>query len=260
MKRLISTLTLAALGSVGPSWGQMPAVNERGVANGHLHLNVRDVEANTKFFVNLGGTAPKDQPGVVEFPGVIVRLRKQDPTGGSVGSIVNHFGFLVPNVQQYTTKWKAAGLNVEPGNNNRLDQAYLTTPDEVRVEILEDKSQTVPIKNHHVHFFVPEATILEMQAWYGKTFGAKAGMRGQFQAADIPGVNLTWAKSDTAMAPTKGRALDHIGFEVKNLEAFCKKLEAGGMKLDRPYGKTPAGVGIAFITDPWGTQIELNEH
>ena len=236
------------------------SVNERGVANGHVHLNVRDVDANTKFFVALGGTAPKDQPGVVEFPGVIVRLRKQDPTGGSVGSLVNHVGFLVPNVQQSSAKWKTAGLKVEPGNNNRLDQAYLTTPDELRIEILEDKSQTVPIKNHHVHFFVPEATIPEMQAWYGKTFGAKAGMRGQFQAADIPGVNLTWAKSDTAMDPTKGRALDHIGFEVKNLEAFCKKLEAGGMKLDRAYGKTPAGVGIAFITDPWGTQIELNEH
>ena len=99
-----------------------------------------------------------------------------------------------------------------------------------------------------------------LQAWYARTFGAKPGMRLQFQAADIPGVNLSWAKSDTTMAPTKGRALDHIGFEVKNLEAFCKKLEAGGMKLDRPYSKTPAGVGIAFITDPWGTQIELNEH
>jgi catechol 2,3-dioxygenase-like lactoylglutathione lyase family enzyme len=99
-----------------------------------------------------------------------------------------------------------------------------------------------------------------MQAWYAKTFGAKPGMRGQFQADDIPGVNLTFTKSDSATMPTKGRALDHIGFEVKHLEAFCKKLEASGIKLDRPYGKLPSGVGIAFITDPWGTQIELNEH
>ena len=260
MRILLSTLTLAVLWFVYPSWGQMPAPNEKGVANGHVHLNVRDVAANTKFFVTFGGTGAKDQPGVVEFPGVIVRLRQQEPTGGSVGSIVNHFGFLVPNVQQSVTKWKAAGLKVEPGNNNRLDQAYLTSPDAVRIEILEDKAQTVPIKNHHVHFFVPEATIPEMQAWYVKIFGAKPGMRGQFQAADIPGVNLSWAKSDTTMTPTKGRALDHIGFEIKNLEAFCKRLEADGLKLDRPYSKTAAGVGITFITDPWGTQIELNEH
>ena len=260
MRNLILILSVAAFW-VGIAFGaDMPAPNEKGVSNGHLHLNVRNVDENTKFFATLGGTPVKDQAGVIEFPGVIVRLRQQDPTGPSVGSVVNHVGFLVPNVQQSVAKWKAAGLKVEPGLNNRLDQAFLTSPDGVRVEILEDKTQTVPIKNHHIHFYVSEATIPEMQAWYVKTFGAKAGMRGQFKAADIPGVNLSWAKADTPTVPTKGRALDHIGFEIKNLEAFCKRLEAGGMKLDRPYSKNQAGVGIAFITDPWGTQIELNEH
>jgi predicted enzyme related to lactoylglutathione lyase len=59
---------------------------------------------------------------------------------------------------------------------------------------------------------------------------------------------------------TKGRVLDHIGFDVKNLEAFTKKFEAAGGKLDRPYTKNPqAGTALAFITDPWGTYIELNE-
>ena len=62
------------------------------------------------------------------------------------------------------------------------------------------------------------------------------------------------------MAPTKGRALDHIGFEVKDLEAFCKKLEAAGVKLDMPYRNIPAlSLSIAFLTDPWGTNIELTE-
>ena len=59
---------------------------------------------------------------------------------------------------------------------------------------------------------------------------------------------------------TKGRALDHIGFEVKNLEAFCRKLEAAGIKFDVPYTvRTEIGLAIAFLTDPWGTYIELNE-
>ena len=258
MKRLILTLSLAVLLPLAASWAITPAPNAAGVSNGHLHLNVRDVDANTKFFAALGGAPLKDQPGVVEFPDVVVRLRQQEPTGASVGSVVNHVGFLVPNVPQYMAKLKAANLKTEPGN--RPEQGFVYTPDDLKIEILEDKSQTAPIRNHHVHFYVSEASIPEMQAWYVKTFGAKPGMRGQFQAADIPGVNLSFAKSDTPTVPTKGRVLDHIGFEVKQLEAFCKKLEANGMKLDRPYGKTPAGVGIAFITDPWGTQIELNEH
>jgi catechol 2,3-dioxygenase-like lactoylglutathione lyase family enzyme len=240
------------------AWAISPAPNAAGVSNGHLHLNVRDVAANTKFFVAMGGAPVKDQPGVIEFPDVTIRLREQAPIAGSVGTIVNHVGFLVPNTPQAMAGWKAANLKTEDGN--RPEQGFLYTPDGLKIEILEDKAQTVPIRNHHVHYYVSEAVIPQIQAWYVKTFGAKPGMRGQFQAADIPGVNLSFAKSDTPTAPTKGTALDHIGFEIKNLQAFCKNLEASGIKLDRPYGKTPAGVGIAFITDPWGTQIELNEH
>ena len=60
--------------------------------------------------------------------------------------------------------------------------------------------------------------------------------------------------------PTRGAALDHIGFEVKNLEALTKKLSAAGVKFDRPYGKLPgSNVASAFLTDPSGTSIELTE-
>ena len=99
----------------------------------------------------------------------------------------------------------------------------------------------------------------KIQAWYATMFGAIPGKRLQNQAADLPGVNLTFSKTSQRTVGTKGRLLDHIGFEIANLEAFCKKLEAAGIKFDRPYSKTPAGLGLAFLTDPWGTYIELNE-
>jgi hypothetical protein len=74
-------------------------------------------------------------------------------------------------------------------------------------------------------------------------------------------VTLQFRKEDAAPAGTRGRALDHIGFEVKNLEEFCKKLEASGIKLDRAYTKLPnSATAIAFLTDPWGTYIELTEN
>ena len=107
---------------------------------------------------------------------------------------------------------------------------------------------------------MPEAAIPEMQAWYAKFFGARPGMRGADQAADIPGANLTFRKTDTPTVPTRGRVLDHIGFDVTNLEAFCKQLEAAGITLVRPYTKdAETGAGLANIYDPWGTYIELNE-
>jgi extradiol dioxygenase family protein len=129
----------------------------------------------------------------------------------------------------------------------------------VRIEILENKSQTMPIQSEHVHFFLPEAAISGSQAWYGKIFGAKAGTRNNAPVADIPGVQLRFNKADSAQAPTKGRVLDHIGFDVKDLKGFVKTLEANNIKLDRPYSVNQFGIGIAFVTDPWGTYIEINE-
>jgi len=62
------------------------------------------------------------------------------------------------------------------------------------------------------------------------------------------------------MAGTEGRSLDHIGFEVDDLEAFCKRLEAKGVTFDRPYGRVEElNLGYAFLKDPEGTFIELTE-
>ena len=145
---------------------------------------------------------------MVRFPGVVVMLhlreRGSPPSGGTDGTVVNHVGFVVQNVPDSVTKWKAAGVPVQPGNNNRTDQAYVTTPDGLKIEILEDKQQSVPIRHEHIHFFLPEAAIPESQAWYAKTFGAKPGVRNQAPVADVPGAQLRFAKTDTPAAPTKG--------------------------------------------------------
>jgi len=264
VKRLSLALCVISLLSASTAWGQAFPPNEMGVTMGHWHLNTRDVAANKKIFLAMGAaevTGGNFQ--AVRFPGVLINLQlapgTPPPTGGTVGSIVNHVGFTVQNVQESVARWKAAGVPVLPGTNGRKDQAFVVTPDELRIEILEDKNQKFPIQHHHIHFVVPEAAIPQIQAWYAKTFGAKPGTRGQNQADDLPGANLTFSKADGPTVTTQGRILDHIGFDVKNLEAFCKKLEAAGIKLDRPYTKNAQGVGLAFIHDPWGTYIEINE-
>jgi catechol 2,3-dioxygenase-like lactoylglutathione lyase family enzyme len=266
MKRLISALWLVSSLTAGSAFAQPYAPNEAGITMGHWHLNSRDVQANKKIFVAMGGVATSDGPRErVTFPGVVVNLNlgapnPPPPTGGTIGSVVNHVGFIVKSVPDSVAKWKAAGVTVLPGNNGRPDQAYVETPDGLRMEILENKNQAEPIRHEHVHFFVPEADIPKMQAWYAKTFGAKASQRNNAPVDDIPGVQLRFNKADAAQAPTKGRTLDHIGFDVVDLPGFIKKLEAAGIKLDRPYAKNEqSGVALAFITDPWGTYIELNE-
>ena len=96
----------------------------------------------------------------------------------------NHIGFTVPNVQEAVAKWKAAGVPFEPGAPGRLDQGWVTTTDGLKIEIQEDKNQKEPIRSKHVHFFLPENAIAQSQAWYGKVFGAKAGVLNNAPVAD----------------------------------------------------------------------------
>jgi catechol 2,3-dioxygenase-like lactoylglutathione lyase family enzyme len=124
--------------------------------------------------------------------------------------------------------------------------------------LIEDTTITTPLRMHHIRFNT--ASVADTQVWYAKHVRGDS-RETRFDAADLPGVNLTFVKADAAVAGTKGRVLDHIGFEVKNLEAFCEKLEASGLKLDRPYTRLPnSTTAIAFLTDPWGTYIELTEN
>jgi catechol 2,3-dioxygenase-like lactoylglutathione lyase family enzyme len=262
---VFAALLLASTCAAGTAVAQPFPFNEAGVTNGHWHLNSKDVAANEKIFVGMGGKAfVAGGRHRVTFPGVMIILDgapgTPPPTGGTRGSVVNHVGFIVNNVQARVAEWKAAGVPVEPGNNGQFDrQAFVNTPDGLRIEILQDEKQSMPIRSEHVHFFLPEADIAKSQAWYGKAFGAKAGVRNDAPVSDIPGVQLRFNKADQVQAPTKGRVLDHIGFDVKDLKAFIKTLEAQNIKIDRPYSVNDIGIGIAFVSDPFGTNIEINE-
>jgi hypothetical protein len=95
MRRLISAVVVMWCLAAGTAWAQAFPPNEAGVTMGHWHLNTRDVEANKKIFVAMGGTALKaGNFEVVRFPGVIVYLHQAPgappPTGGTVGTVVNH--------------------------------------------------------------------------------------------------------------------------------------------------------------------------
>ena len=252
-----SLLALAIL-AVAPLPAQLASPNSAGDAIGHVHLNVRDIDAHQRFWSQVGGTPVNNEKLVmVQFPGIYIILRKQESTGGTVGSRVNHFGFHVKNFDESIAKWKAAGLKIENGQNPK--QAFLAAPDDIRVEILEDPSISTPIAMHHIHLFVPDSQAA--QAWYIKNFGAVAGKRGNFDTANVPGAEIAFTKTDMALAPTKGRSVDHIGFEVKNIDAFVQKLESAGVPIETQIrsSQNASHLRIAYILDPWGTYIELTQ-
>ena len=254
---------------------QLTAAGQGPIVYGHHHLTVTSIDEHKKFWVDtLGGElVTVGNLEIVKFPNVLVFMREAAPTGGTKGTTVNHIGFSVPSTRSMVETVRAAGypivtraelppaLAVEDGLAHIADQdtyiAYTMAPDDVKVEFVENRTQPQPIALHHIHFAGP---VDEMKAWYVKTFNAVAGMRGSFEAADLPGVNLTYSPSDEPLVGTRGRSLDHIGFEVDSLEAFCRQLEAQGVTFDRPYTEVAAlNLAIAFFTDPFGTYIELTE-
>ena len=112
---------------------------------------------------------------------------------------------------------------------------------------------------HHIHLFVSDP--VAAQKWYVEHFGAVAGKRAQYETANVPGTEITLAKTETPLAPTKGRSVDHIGFEVTNIDAFVAKLQASGIKTDAAIRNSAnaSGLRIVYITDPWGTEIEITQ-
>jgi catechol 2,3-dioxygenase-like lactoylglutathione lyase family enzyme len=280
----LSVASLVALFLLAPASrvsAQLLAAKDGPIVYGHHHLNVGSVEDAKKFWVDaLGGVVVKvgaNNTEVIKFPNALVFMRAQKPTAGTKGSTMDHVAFSVRNLRQVVDRLKAGGFRLvtsseAPPNVPVKDDigvpaagpvtglAYTLSQDDVKVELVENTAQTAPIVSHHIHFFGAQK---EMQAWYRQTFGAAevpSANPAAFISAGLPGLTMNFAPSATPVAGTQGRALDHIGFEVKGLEAFAKALEARGVTLAVPYRQVPAlGIAIAFFTDPWGTYIELTE-
>jgi len=267
---LLSTPTL-------PAWSQLSVPNSKGVAMGHLHYVVRDVLANTKFWVALGGRPLKvGAADVVAFPDVFVFLSHGESSGGTNGSVVNHVAFKVRSVAALERSgMKVTYLQQYPG------VASVMSPEGERIELFDETSEnlvftldagvsdpaaerhhrkmSVPIVMHHIHLYVPAGAEVQAKEWYAGLFGGANGKRWHYEATDLPGINMNFSSAPGTVAPTKGRMLDHVGFEISNLKAFCVKLEAAGVKLDAPYTTHADGIATARLTDPWGTSIELTE-
>jgi len=110
---LFIALLLASAVGAGTAAAQPAPFNETGVTMGHWHIASKDLEANKKLFLAMGGKLY--MPGgntLIMFPGLYINLNlgTEKGDGGTQGSVVNHVGFIVNNVQERVAQWKAAGV------------------------------------------------------------------------------------------------------------------------------------------------------
>jgi catechol 2,3-dioxygenase-like lactoylglutathione lyase family enzyme/extradiol dioxygenase family protein len=263
----IAALFVATALCASSAFAQLVQPNQLGVRMGHIHLTVKDVDAQKKFWLEtMGGTLVKNgRLELIQFPGVFVMLRQADGAAPPAGSIVDHFGFAVKDMKGALARWKTASVEIEPTENP--NEVYVHGPDGIRVEVYGEPAISTPIAMHHIHMYPIDVPAIKQ--WYVTAFGANPGRRPciaclsmptMIEADDMPGVNLTFSQGTKMPVGTKGRAIDHIGFDVDNLEAFAAALNAKGIKTDGPV-RTVNGTNVknVYLTDPWGTYIELTQ-
>ena len=126
------------------SQAQILVAKDGPVVYGHHHLNTTNMEAQKKFFVDtLGGKLVKigaNNQEIIEFPNVLIFFRPmQAPTGGTIGTTVNHIGFSVPDLRPVVAKIKANGFK-------------MITTDSVAatVKVTDDIAAASPTTNHRV--------------------------------------------------------------------------------------------------------------
>jgi catechol 2,3-dioxygenase-like lactoylglutathione lyase family enzyme len=230
------------------AFAQLAPFNEKGVTIGHVHYLVKDIELHKKLWVDVFG-AEIGHAGPIELiklPGVIVLLMKQQAPEPAGEPATDHIALRVRDLAALKEKLAAAKIPVS-------EKPVAMFPDGIKLELIEEKGLAVPVAFHHFHLISKDT---EISNWYKKHFGIA------FPAAqNFPGGEIYFkAQSDPPSVPSLNHAFDHISFEVKDLDEFCRKLEADGVKLDMKILDAKAiGLKVTFVTDPIGTRIELTQ-
>src|SRR5258708_33958706 len=88
-------LLLASALTAGTAAAQPAPFNETGVTMGHWHIASKDLEANKKLFLAMGGKLfmPGGNP-LIMFPGLYINLNlgTEHGDGATQGQVVNHVG------------------------------------------------------------------------------------------------------------------------------------------------------------------------
>jgi len=260
MRKLLGILTLAALAPVS-SWAQLAPYNKMGVTFAHVHIRAKDRQRETLALMSLGARLGNNlSPNMnVYFPGLLILLidGDQQPKGGTEGTIVDHIGFQVADLADTLARVKSAnwGMHVKDVPGAKPGTAFLLTPSEVKIELIENKKLKQPVVFDHVHYMVSQPSLKEMEDYYRTMFGAV----GTGDTLSLPGGKLVFEKSDKPTVSPTGYAIDHIGFDIAGshagLKAFSDGLEAKGTKWSVKYRRME--FGNARPLDPSGVVIEL---
>ena len=234
----------------------------------HIHLNEPAAEASQWWEKNIpGGRRITEAPNRIMYGAVRLMFLGARSTGGSDGSVIEHLGFSVADLDATMRALAAIGTKVvEPvsAKPGLYKAALIESPWGTRVQLLQDPDL---LGLHHVQLRSPDPD--RMEQWLLDTFGGERtkikSQLGAVKYAGIPGFTTVYiVAAKGASVPSQGRAVDHIGWrsigtiaETKaTLEAKNVQLTSQPSPLNLPNGPS---INFFYVAGPDGTRIELVE-
>lgn len=223
-----------------------------------VHLGVPDPVAGARWYAETLGASQGEHIDRVWFGAVRVIFLKNDAPGPSDGAAIDHFALSYADVAAQTKAFERAGVRVTTPVADRPGlgrYAYIEDPWGTKIQLVEDPDT---LGFHHVHLRVPDPD--RARAWYQERFG---GMRALHKGT-LDGLQYgrVWVFLDAGAAPpSRGHAIDHVGWRMPDLLAKAAELKGKGVAFTvepHPGPQAPhAPVLMSFTEDPWGVKIEL---
>ena len=265
--RIFLALVLAAASLVA-----IPAL-ARAADYHHVHITGASPSEGVRWYTRHLDCEPvADRPDAADCGGVELIFMVQPTMGSTQGTGVNHIGFSYPDLTAKMAELEAVGVR---GSGVRLQRfpdgstlrdvpglfksGFIFDPWGTRIEMVED-SDTLGF--HHIHLSAsdPAATL----AWYRDVLGGEpASLKGQLDGLRFGDVwVLVMEHGDGMPATTRGRALDHIGFVVPDLDAAAADMRRRGIVFQEepavPEGGRTAAKR-AFIVGPDNVRLAVVE-
>ena len=216
-----------------------------------------------------------ERTDVANCQGVELEFVIQTTLGGTQGTGVNHIGFSFPDLAAKMAELEAVGVGGAGVRLQRFEDGatfrdvpelfklgFIFDPWGTRIELVEDPDR---LGFHQVHLSAtdPAATL----AWYEQVLGGEpARLKGQLDGLRFDDIWMLVSQHDEgAPAPTAGRALDHLGFVVPDLDVVAAAMREQGVEFEqqpmvpvngrsaakRAFLAGPDNVRVAVVESGW---------
>jgi catechol 2,3-dioxygenase-like lactoylglutathione lyase family enzyme len=254
-------LRVSAFCVMGLLAGQAPAVAQTEFVNilDHVHLAAPDQPKAVEWYQkHFGGQTMAEGPDRLMLGQTRLIFQKNDMPQPSAGSVLDHIGFSVADLDATMTQLSASGVKITTPARDvpaLFKIAFVEDPWGTRIEVVQDPQK---LGLHHVHLRAPDPAAA--LAWYVDKFGGKIGkLKGQIDGVQYGDIWILAQRGETV--PSAGHSIDHIGFRPVHLDDTIVRLKARSVKVtSEPRSLTlPSGttMHIAFIEGPDGVRIEL---